>query len=109
MSPIVENMSHPLAYRLGWVLLHSLWQGALVGVVFGLCRSALKKSSPNARYLAGCIALGLLIGIPAITFFSQPGTSFQNETASGELQNGHAIGGGGSRADLGIAAEAFVR
>jgi hypothetical protein len=28
--------AYPLAQRVGWVLLHSLWQGALVGVAFGL-------------------------------------------------------------------------
>ena len=36
MNALGALMHHPLTPRLGWVLLHSLWQGALVGLAFAL-------------------------------------------------------------------------
>ena len=58
---------HPLAQRVGWVLLHSLWQGALVGAAFGLARQVLRRRSAEVRYVAGCLALVLLAAGPATT------------------------------------------
>jgi len=63
---------HPLAQRVGWVLLHSLWQGALVGAAFGLARHGLRRRSPEARYVAGCLALVLLAAGPAATLCLWP-------------------------------------
>lgn len=34
MSRLESYLAHPLAEAVGWVLLHSLWQGALVALVF---------------------------------------------------------------------------
>lgn len=67
MHILMELIGHPLAQRVGWVLLHSLWQGALIGAAFGLVRFALRRSSANARYLAGCLALALLATAPVLT------------------------------------------
>ncbi|HXP60894.1 MAG TPA: M56 family metallopeptidase [Dongiaceae bacterium] len=64
--------AHPLAQRVGWVLLHSLWQGALVGVAFGLARHGLRRRSAEARYAAGCLALVLLAAGPAATLCLWP-------------------------------------
>jgi beta-lactamase regulating signal transducer with metallopeptidase domain/uncharacterized protein involved in exopolysaccharide biosynthesis len=63
---------HPLAQRVGWVLLHSLWQGALVGGAFGLARHGLRRRSAEARYVAGCLALALLAAGPAATLCLWP-------------------------------------
>jgi beta-lactamase regulating signal transducer with metallopeptidase domain len=68
MKLLLEMLPHPLAHRLGWALLHSLWQGALVAVVFGLLRFTLRRASARARYLAGCFSLFLLTAAPVITF-----------------------------------------
>ncbi len=38
--------------RLGWVLLHSLWQFAIVGFLAGITVSALRRSSAAIRYVA---------------------------------------------------------
>ena len=65
-------VGHPLAQRVGWVLLHSLWQGALVGVAFGLARHGLRRRSAEARYAAGCLALVLLAAGPAATLCLWP-------------------------------------
>src|SRR5438445_11127798 len=67
MNTLFQAINQPLAQRVCWVLLHSLWQGALIGAAFGLVRFALRRSSANARYLAGCVALGLLLTAPIPT------------------------------------------
>src|SRR5262245_19914111 len=77
MTILPDFLQHPLARRLGWALLHSLWQGALVAVLFGLLRFALRRASANARYLAGCLSLVLLVAAPAITL-SRMGTAAES-------------------------------
>src|SRR5438552_9332778 len=69
MNAFLAAVDHPLAHRVGWVLLHSLWQGALVAALFALLQFALRGRSANARYLAGCAALALLLAAPVVTVF----------------------------------------
>ena len=64
MNLIREMLDQPLAHRLGWALVHSLWQGALAAGLFGLLRSVLRRHSANARYLAACLVLFLLALAP---------------------------------------------
>jgi beta-lactamase regulating signal transducer with metallopeptidase domain len=59
-SKIVEN--------LGWTLIHSVWQIALVAfILFALLR-VLQRFSANARYLAAVSALALALVLPVATF-----------------------------------------
>nr|WP_305119208.1 M56 family metallopeptidase [Tahibacter harae] len=50
---------------IGLVLLHFLWQGALVGAVFGLLRRVLAGGQP--RYVLGLTCFAALIAAPLIT------------------------------------------
>ena len=56
----------PLARALGWTLIHSLWEGALISaalaIVLGLTRSA------RARHFAACIAMLSVVAAISITF-----------------------------------------
>ncbi len=52
-------------HLLGLVLLHFLWQGALVGAVFGLLRQRLAGGTP--RYTLGLVSFAALIAAPVIT------------------------------------------
>ena len=45
---------------LGWSLLHFLWQGALIGVLYALTRMLVPREQANLRYAAGLIAMGAL-------------------------------------------------
>jgi beta-lactamase regulating signal transducer with metallopeptidase domain/uncharacterized protein involved in exopolysaccharide biosynthesis len=63
---------HPLTERIGWILLHSVWQGGLIGAGYGLLRFALRKQSAQARYLVGCGCLILLAGAPFMTLLVSP-------------------------------------
>lgn len=53
------------ARLIGWALLHFVWQGALVGVLYALLRAALPRG--NARYLLGMLALAALALCPVLT------------------------------------------
>ncbi len=59
---MLENWVHtPFASALGWTLVHSLWEGALVALLLGAALFVLRSS--RARYIAGCVAmLALLVG-----------------------------------------------
>lgn len=50
---------------IGWALLQSLWQGALVGAVTALMLMTLQRSTASRRYLVACVSL---IAVAAITF-----------------------------------------
>ncbi|WP_026231934.1 M56 family metallopeptidase [Neolewinella persica] len=67
-----------LVPALGWTLLHSLWQGALLFLVVLPLFHLLKNRPPQLRYGIACTALLLLLGGMAWTFgtqleFSNPG------------------------------------
>ena len=44
-------LQSPLIQRVGWTLLHFLWQGALVAALFAAISSVLQPRSSNVRYL----------------------------------------------------------
>jgi uncharacterized protein (TIGR03435 family) len=63
--------------RLGWTLVHFLWQGVLIAVLYGAIRQ--RWGLPHARYLLACAALAAMVTAPFVTFgllgpseFSQP-------------------------------------
>jgi uncharacterized protein involved in exopolysaccharide biosynthesis/beta-lactamase regulating signal transducer with metallopeptidase domain len=72
VNTLLGILKYPLAHQIGWALLHSLWLGALVGAVFALLRFALRRRSANARYLAGCLSLGLLLVTLVLPLLSGP-------------------------------------
>jgi beta-lactamase regulating signal transducer with metallopeptidase domain len=55
--------------RLGWTLLHFLWQGTLIAIVFVVVRGFLARSlTAHARYLMACATLGLMTAAPMLTY-----------------------------------------
>ncbi len=58
----------PLVQTLGLVLIHFLWQGLLIGLLYGAFRRVLKNHSAVARYNWGVICLILLALAPLLTF-----------------------------------------
>ncbi len=53
---------------LGWTLLHSLWQGAVVWLALRAALVILARRSANARCIAACTALAMAVLAFAITF-----------------------------------------
>src|SRR6266568_999018 len=72
MNMLVEMIDHPLGHRLGWALCHSIWEGALGAAVFAVVRFGLRRRSANARYLAACTMLVVLVVAPIITMLRLP-------------------------------------
>jgi len=83
MNTLTEILSHSFVHKLGWTLLHLLWQGAAVALLLGIVLRLLRKSSANLRYVVACSALALVVLAPAVTFFliSAPPTSAGIESA----------------------------
>jgi len=67
MNTIQFAFAQPWAQHLGWTLLHFVWQGALISVLFAALRGLL-GGSPNARYILACLALGAMVLAPVATF-----------------------------------------
>jgi bla regulator protein blaR1 len=55
------TLNGPVAEAIGWALLHLLWQGAVVAAILAAVLALLDRRSANARYVASCAALALLL------------------------------------------------
>src|SRR4029079_11667093 len=60
-------LQQPLVESVGWALLHSLWQGALVACVFGVLLTAMRRQSSQVRYLTACFGLAIISLLPVAT------------------------------------------
>jgi GWxTD domain-containing protein len=58
-------ISNPATAAIGWTLLHSLWEGAIVVAVLGAMLLTLRTA--RSRYLAACAALLLLVALFTVT------------------------------------------
>ena len=59
----------PWVLRLGWTLVHFLWQGIAIAAVYAAARRTLPGSrNPQGRYVLACGALAALLAAPAVTF-----------------------------------------
>jgi beta-lactamase regulating signal transducer with metallopeptidase domain len=69
MSPVLESA---WAEQIGWALVHSVWQVAIVAVAYAMAAFALRHRSANLRYVLGCAALVVMVAWPTITFLRMP-------------------------------------
>ena len=53
---------------LGWSLLHSLWQGALVAVLLWAVLRIVRDGLPGVRYGAALVALATLLALPVVNY-----------------------------------------
>ncbi|HSI84428.1 MAG TPA: M56 family metallopeptidase [Candidatus Methylacidiphilales bacterium] len=71
----------PWVQQLGWMLIHSLWQGILIWCLFRVVLAALARRSPQARYLTACIAMTAMAIMPWLTYSAiDLSTRLQNRT-----------------------------
>ena len=68
MSTLDNFFSPVLTRALGWTLLHSLWQGALLAAVLGGALLLLRRHRAELRYLASALALGGMVLAAGLTF-----------------------------------------
>src|SRR5438093_6188327 len=69
MNGIEMTLAGPLGKAIGWALVHLLWQGVLVAAILAATLALLQRQSANARYLASCGALILLVALGAATAY----------------------------------------
>jgi beta-lactamase regulating signal transducer with metallopeptidase domain len=67
---MITLLNQPWAVRLGWTLLHFLWQGILVAALFALVRAlAGDRISARGRYVVACASLFAMTVAPALTYW----------------------------------------
>jgi beta-lactamase regulating signal transducer with metallopeptidase domain len=79
-------------HRIGWVLVHSLWQFALVALLAVVLRRALQRFSGSVRYVALLTAMSLIVIAPVVTwFFPWSSDAPAMATGSGRAQTAERI------------------
>lgn len=79
---------------LGWVLLHFVWQGALIGLATAAALHVLRRSSARMRYTAGCVSLAAMFVVPLVTARilatprQVPATQLRNQLVELEIPRG---------------------
>src|SRR5690349_16756185 len=56
--------------RLGWTLVHFLWQGAAIAAVYGIARWSARRASANARYTLASAAMAAMAMAPVATWIA---------------------------------------
>ena len=51
----------------GWTLVHFVWQGAIAAAAGAAVLHLLRAASPQARYIAACAVLAVMVAAPAMT------------------------------------------
>ena len=67
MLTIENYISYEIVQKIGWVLLHFIWQAAAVAIVLAFALRILRRFSANLRYIAACLTLMLIVALPLIT------------------------------------------
>jgi len=67
---MITLLNQPWTERLGWTLLHFLWQGILLAALYALGRAlAGGRISARGRYAIACASLLAMTAAPAITYW----------------------------------------
>jgi beta-lactamase regulating signal transducer with metallopeptidase domain len=77
---MITLLNQPWTDRLGFTLLHFLWQGILVAAVYALARAlSAGRLSARGRYAIGCASLLAMTAAPAVTYWwlGQPAQATQ--------------------------------
>src|SRR5687768_943422 len=68
MTTILELMQHPSIAALAWMLIHFLWQGALLGGAAFVTLRVARPERATARYALGVATLSAMVITCAMTF-----------------------------------------
>ncbi|HEX4300800.1 MAG TPA: M56 family metallopeptidase [Gammaproteobacteria bacterium] len=89
MSPLDTLLGSTFAYHLGWTLLHFLWQGTVVGVLYACLRNLMADAAPQARYLLSLSMLAVLALLPVATLWYLSGTPLAVRPVEGFAAGAH--------------------
>ena len=79
MNPIHYFVNEHVINALGWTLIHSLWQIALIGLLLKISLVFLKKKSAETRYLFSVVSLFSIVVISLFTFIKISQNSLDNK------------------------------
>ena len=69
LSSLSSLLTEPIVQRLGWTLVHSLWEGVLIAAALaGVLRLLLRGAPATFRYAAACAAMSMLVLCAGFTF-----------------------------------------
>ncbi len=68
MNLITLLSAQPWVERLGWTILHFLWQGGLIAALYAAVRRGLRPAGAKARYALACLALLGMAAAPVVTW-----------------------------------------
>ena len=81
-------LSQPIFQALGWALIHFIWQGALVALLYASARVVLHRRSANVRYATASFAMLLMLALPiTTTLLINRSLSSKPQTAQGISSN----------------------
>ena len=80
MRLLESLVGSPLAGAVGWTLLHSVWEGAILAVALGAVLMATR--SPRVRYAAACATMLVMLGGFSVTFVRMLPEGVQNAGAA---------------------------
>jgi beta-lactamase regulating signal transducer with metallopeptidase domain len=69
MNWVDQIVAPEIVARLGWVLLHSIWQGVGIAALLAAALAVLRGFSASARYLTALAALAVTAMLPVATCF----------------------------------------
>src|SRR6476659_3513917 len=78
MNGLEMLLGKPIFQALGWTLIHFIWQGALIAIIYAVVSVLLRRFSANVRYTAACAAMLLMLIAPATTMVIVRGQSFDS-------------------------------
>lgn len=87
----MSYLDSPLAHRIGWTLVHTVWQDLIIAILFAMALLSLRRAAPNARYLAASVALAAIAIAPVVTFMVLPSVSVSLEGPQADLAKGFPL------------------
>lgn len=70
MNAIETILDKPIFQALGWTLIHFIWQGALIAVIYASVSVLLRRFTASVRYAAACSAMLLMLLAPVATMLA---------------------------------------
>src|SRR6266496_6629262 len=82
-------LAKPIFQALGWALVHFIWQGTAVALLYAGLAGLLRRRAANVRYSVACAAMLLMIALPVATvcIIEQSSTRTLNEATSRQTAN----------------------
>lgn len=87
MKIVEVLLTYQAVQSIGWALLHSLWQGAIIAVLLSGAMNFTRKGTANFRYITAYTALMLVLILPVLTVWMSDASSAQFPVIFDSSQN----------------------